>query len=81
MGLILVTLLMLGCLAFVVWAFCSVWVMGGNAKMGVHGWIALAIAFVVTGLLGGGLMWLAFYSSRKGWDDGVARNAEDDEDA
>jgi hypothetical protein len=37
--------------------------------MSVHGYIALGLAGGVTLLLGGGLMWLAFYSANKGWDD------------
>ena len=37
--------------------------------MSIHLWIALALALVFTAALGGGLMWLAFYSSREGWDD------------
>jgi hypothetical protein len=37
-----------------------------------HGWAALAIAFVMVIVVGGGLMWLAFYSARKGYDDRVA---------
>ena len=69
---------MLGFLGFVIWGFQSLWRMGGDVQMSIHGWIALGIAFVFTGLLGGGLMWLAFYSSRKGWDEGVARSDEDE---
>ena len=41
----------------------------GDAPITIHGWIAMALAFGVTGVLGGGLMWLAFYSARRGWDD------------
>ncbi|MBS0295270.1 MAG: hypothetical protein JSR45_03100 [Proteobacteria bacterium] len=77
LGLVLLLVILLGFLAFVVWGFLKLWKMGGDTQMSIHGWIALGIAFVVTGLLGGGLMWLAFYSSRKGWDDQVGT----DEDA
>lgn len=35
----------------------------------VHGWIAMSIGVVVSLLLGSGLMWLSFYSSRQGFDD------------
>lgn len=78
LGLLLLLTILLAFLAFVVWAFFALWKMGGDTRMSIHGWIALGIAFVVTGLLGGGLMWLAFYSSRKGWDEQV-RSDEDAE--
>ena len=35
----------------------------------IHGYIALAIGVVGVCALAGGLMALAFYSSRAGWDD------------
>jgi hypothetical protein len=35
----------------------------------VHAYIALGLGVVVTAALGGGLMALAFHSSRHGWDD------------
>ena len=59
----------LGVLAFVLWALGAVWRLGGDTPLTVHGWIAIALAFGLTGVIGGGLMWLAFYSSRHGWDD------------
>ncbi len=68
-----------GALAFVLWSLKSAWRLGGGAHLGVHGWVALGLAFVLTGALGGGLMWLAFYSSRKGWDDNVGVGEDDAE--
>lgn len=62
-------LLFLLALAAVVWGLVASWEAAGDTVISIHGWIAIAIAFSVTGLLGGGLMWLAFYSSRRGWDD------------
>jgi H+/Cl- antiporter ClcA len=56
---------------YIAWALKASWALGEGVSLGVHGWTALVLAFVVTGLLGGGLMWLAFYSSRKGFDDRV----------
>jgi protein-S-isoprenylcysteine O-methyltransferase Ste14 len=56
-------------LGLTVVAFVAAWNNAGDTELSVHGWIAMALGFGVTGLLGGGLMWLAFYSSRKGWDD------------
>ncbi len=64
-------------LAYVIWAMTQAWALGGGPHMSVNGWIALGLAFVVTGALGGGLMWLAFYSSRKGFDDNVGGEEED----
>ena len=45
------------------------WRLAGPTKMSIHGFIAMGIAAVGTLLLGGGLMWLAFYSARTGYDD------------
>lgn len=39
---------------------------GGD--LGLHGWIALIGGSVLTLALTGGLMWLVFYSARKGYD-------------
>ncbi len=44
------------------------WRITGPSKMTIHGYIALGIALVVGGGLTIGLMWLAFYSDRKGYD-------------
>jgi ABC-type transport system involved in cytochrome c biogenesis permease subunit len=53
--------------------------MAGNSKMSIHGWIAMTLAAVLTLGLGGGLMWLAFYSSRRGYDD-AAQSLGEEED-
>ena len=47
--------------------------MGGGSPMSIHGYIALGLAVVLTALLGGGLMALAFYSDRHGYDDDQRR--------
>ena len=73
LGYLLLIALAIGALAYVIWALKASWSLAAGSHMSANGWIALAIAFVVTGLLGGGLMWLAFYSSRKGYDDNVGR--------
>jgi hypothetical protein len=44
------------------------WV-GVDTQMSGHGWVALAIGAVLSLLVGGGLMALVFFSSRRGWDD------------
>jgi high-affinity Fe2+/Pb2+ permease len=80
LGLILLTVVLLAALGGVVWAFTVVWGDSGSVHMSANGWIAMILAFVVTGALGGGLMWLAFYSSRKGYDDNVGGQDEDTKD-
>jgi ABC-type uncharacterized transport system permease subunit len=42
---------------------------GGFALITVHGWVALGLAVVLTALLAGGLIALAFYSNSHGYDD------------
>jgi hypothetical protein len=44
------------------------WKITGPSKMTIHGYIALGLALVLGGGLTIGLMWLAFYSDRKGYD-------------
>ncbi|GGE45198.1 hypothetical protein GCM10011367_19970 [Marinicauda pacifica] len=40
-----------------------------DATMSVHGWIALILGVILSLLIGGGLMALVFFSSRRGYDD------------
>jgi O-antigen ligase len=68
-GTIVLTVVLLAMLGFVIWGFQAAWRLSGNVQMSIHGYVAMGLAAGVTLLLGGGLMWLAFYSSRKGWDD------------
>jgi hypothetical protein len=42
-----------------------------EAKMSIHGWIALTLGIVVSLAVGLGLMALVFFSARRGYDDGV----------
>ena len=64
---LLVAVLLLG-LAGVVWWDWSVFSTTG-IDMPAAGWIALVLGTVVTIALGSGLMFLLFYSSRRGYDD------------
>lgn len=41
----------------------------GEVEIGLHGLIALALGSVLSLALGGGLMFLVFYSNRRGHDD------------
>jgi hypothetical protein len=67
-------------LGWVVWGLIAAWNGAGAANPGSHltghGWAALIIAFVMVCLVGGGLMGLAFYSARKGYDDRVSNREE-----
>ena len=45
------------------------WTGLGDVEMSLHGWIAITLGTVVTLAVGGGLMFLVFYSSRKNYDD------------
>lgn len=62
--------------AFLVWSLQASWRLGGDSDVSIHGWIALGLALVFTLVIGGGLMWLAFYSSRKGYDDAAGKEEE-----
>ncbi len=55
--------------ALLVAGLFALWILRGVAGFTLHGYIALAIGLVGTTLLAAGLMWLAFHSSRAGWDD------------
>ena len=49
-----------------------------TSAMSMHGWIALALATVLSVALGGGLMALMFYSARRGYDDRIQRDEPDE---
>ena len=49
-----------------------VWIEIDDTTMSTAGYVALAIGAVAATALGGGLMGLVFYSSRRGFDDGVS---------
>jgi MFS family permease len=78
---ILLSLMGLGAvLGAVIWGLIAAWHGAGEANPGArltaHGWAALILAFVMVCIVGGGLMWLAFYSARKGYDDRVSNRDE-----
>lgn len=76
-GAILLAVVLLALLGFAIWGLTVAWRLAGNTTMSVHGWIAMGLAAVLTLGLGGGLMWLAFYSSRRGYDDQQAGRPDD----
>tara|TARA_B100000676_G_scaffold302105_1_gene350391 strand:+ start:75689 stop:75949 length:261 start_codon:yes stop_codon:yes gene_type:complete len=51
------------------YAAYETWIGISDVEISTHGKIALAIGVTVTFALGAGLMFLVFYSSRKGYDD------------
>ena len=66
---LLVTLL--GFLAAAAGLAWYIWRELGDVAMGTHGWIALALGTGAALALGGGLMWLVYFSHRRGYDDEV----------
>lgn len=46
-----------------------VWQAMGPVALGFHGWLAIALGVCGSFALGGGLMFLSFYSARSGHDD------------
>jgi hypothetical protein len=59
---------LLGLLALSVGVAIWAWQEIGDVEISGHGLIALGLGVVVTVLLGGGLMALVFFSSRRGYD-------------
>lgn len=59
---------LIGLLAALAWTMSATWADAG-IRLGFHGWMALTIALSGVTAVGGGLMFLAFYSARSGWDD------------
>lgn len=64
---LLIGLGLLGLAGFLGWVLWRAVTMDGG--MSVHGWIAMALGLGLTAALAVVLMGLAFYSSRRGWDD------------
>ena len=55
-----------------------VWDGMDGTEMSIHGWIALGLGVVFTLAIGGGLMALAFFSSRRGYDEQVGEFDKED---
>ena len=68
-GLLVLIASLAGMVALAAWGAWASWRLAGDAPMSIHGWIAMAIAGLFSALLTGGLISLAFYSARKGYDD------------
>jgi len=56
-----------------VWFAGAAWVHIGGDPIPLYGWFAIAGGVVVSLAVGGGLMALVFYSSRRGYDEEANR--------
>ncbi len=66
MKVFLLTVTLGGILAVVMFGALTGW---DASAMSIHGWVALALGTLFSLAVGGGLMALVFYSSRKGYDE------------
>lgn len=57
-----------------IWFLITTWNHIGGPDVPVWGWVAIGGGVFFSLLVGGGLMALLFYSSRKGYDDQAAEN-------
>jgi len=57
-----------------VWFLITAWNHIGGPDVPVWGWFAIGGGVFFSLLVGGGLMALLFYSSRKGYDEQAAKN-------
>lgn len=73
-GVIILILSLLAMLAGSVGFAWYVWRELGDVEISTHGYIALVAGVVMTLALGGGLMWLVYFSHRRGYDDGAGRD-------
>jgi hypothetical protein len=67
----LAVVVLLGFLALAIYVSVSVWTGLGEVEISGGGIAALVLGTLFTLALGGGLMFLVFYSSRHGHDDDV----------
>ncbi|MEQ8333898.1 hypothetical protein [Nisaea sp.] len=74
---ILLALVLFTVLGLSLWAVWEIWFGVEDVEMSIHGFIALAVGAFFTLLLGGGLMWLAFYSSKHGYDERTIHPEDD----
>ena len=73
-AIILGVVLLLGAIAALI---VPMWVATAGMGMSSSGYAAIFLMVVFCFLVGGGLMFLIFYSARKGYDDAVHHGASD----
>jgi hypothetical protein len=61
-------IVLVGFLAVAIWYAVKAWRAMADVPMSTMGWISLILGVIFTLALGGGLMGLLFYSSRKHYD-------------
>jgi len=74
LGIAVAAILGLAAASIGIWA----WVSLGQVDISTGGYVALVLGAVVTLGVGGGLMSLVFYSSRKGFDEAAGGRRDDD---
>ena len=76
--LILLLVILTLILAASIWGATRLWLSSEDVELGFHGYTALILGGTASLLLGGGLMALVFFSSRRGFDDKVFSAADED---
>ncbi|MGC6517226.1 MAG: hypothetical protein ACON49_04290 [Candidatus Puniceispirillaceae bacterium] len=79
-SMILLVISFLAVLVAVMVASYDLWVEMGVISLGFHGWVAIIAGSLGSVILGAGLMWLSFYSSRSGHDEKAAEPYDEDPD-
>ena len=72
----LIPTILLALLAIAAMAAATIWNGMADIRLGLHGWIALGLGVFFTLVIGGGLMALVFYSSRRGYDESAGGQQE-----
>lgn len=57
-----------------IWFAITAWNHIDGPDIPLYGWVAIGVGAFFSLLVGGGLMALLFYSSRKGYDERAAKN-------
>jgi hypothetical protein len=73
-GIVTLLLSLLAMLAGAIGFAWYVWRELGDVEISIYGWLALAGGITVTLALGIGLMWLVYFSNRRGFDDEAGRD-------
>lgn len=69
MGKYVLGLFLIGFLGLTLWLCSSLWIAEGPAEISGHILVAMVLGIVFTLAVGAGLMFLVFYSARKGYDE------------